>query len=141
MRMLKRVMPVAISLVVVALVTAILWSLKLAGAGLHHPVFFYLLPIALLAMFYGSAPALLCASVATVCAAYFLYDPLYSFQMASRLEVGDLICFAVLAVIGVKCIVELVRPRAKVPAVDHALQAVKPRQAAVRTGMPADPGP
>jgi K+-sensing histidine kinase KdpD len=140
MRMLRRAIPVAISLAVVSLVTAILWYLKLAGFGLRHPVFFYLLPIALLAMFYGSAPALLCASVATACAAYFLYDPLYSFQVANRLEIGDLICFAVLAVIAVKCTVALLRPRAKMPAVDRALQTVKP-QAAIRTRMPADPGP
>jgi K+-sensing histidine kinase KdpD len=141
MRMVRRAIPIAISLVVVLLVTAILWYLKLAGFGLHHPVFFYLLPVALLAMFYGGGPALLCALAATTCAAYFLYDPLYSFHVANRLEVGDLICFAVLALIGVKCTGELLRPPAKVPTVNRAFQAVKPRQAAIRTGMPADPSP
>jgi K+-sensing histidine kinase KdpD len=141
MRTVRRVIPVAVSLAVVSLVTAILWYLKLAGDGLHHPVFFYLLPIALLAMFYGSAPALLCASAATACAAYFLYEPLYSFHVANRLEVGDLICFAVLALIGVKCTGELLRPPAKAPAVNRAFQAMKPREVAIRTRMPADPSP
>ncbi len=115
MRMVRRAVPVAVSLAVVCLVTAVLWYLKLAGDGLLHPVFFYLLPIALLAILYGSLPALLCASAATACAAYFLYDPLYSFHVANRLEVGDLVFFVVLALIGVKCTGELLRPPANVP--------------------------
>ena len=115
--MIKRAVPVAVSLAVVAVVTVILWCLKLAGDGVHHPVFFYLLPIALLAILYGSVPALLCAPAATACAAYFLYDPVYSFEVSSRLEIGDLVFFAVLALIGVKCTGELLRPPAKVPAI------------------------
>jgi K+-sensing histidine kinase KdpD len=103
-------MPVAISLAVVCLVTAVLWYLKHAGDGLHHPVFMYLLPSALLAILYGAFPALLCASAATACAAFFLYDPLYSFHFANPLEIGDLAFFALLAVIGVKCTGELFRP-------------------------------
>lgn len=109
-------MPVAVSLAVVCLVTAVLWWLKRVGDGLIHPVFFYLLPIALLAILYGRVPALLCACVATACAAYFLYDPLYSLHIANRLEVGDLVFFVVLALIGVKCTGELLRPPAKIPA-------------------------
>ncbi len=34
---------------------------------------------------------------ATVCAAFFLYDPLYSFYVSNPLEFGELICFALLA--------------------------------------------
>jgi K+-sensing histidine kinase KdpD len=117
MRMMTPAIRVAVSLTVVSLVTTILWYFKLAGAGPLHPVFFYLLPVALLAMFVGRVPALLCASLATVCSAYFLYDPVYSFQVTNRLEVGDLVCFGVLALIGVHCTGELLRPPAKVPAV------------------------
>jgi K+-sensing histidine kinase KdpD len=115
--MVRWAMPLAVSLAVVCLVTAVLWYLKLAGDGLLHPVFFYLLPIALLAILYGRLPALLCASAATACAAYFLYDPLYSFRIANRLEIGDFAFFIVLALIGVKCTSELLRPPAKTPAV------------------------
>lgn len=124
MRTMRRALPVAVSLAVVCLVTLILWYLKLAGDGLHHPVFFYLLPSALLAIFYGTLPALLCASAATACAAYFLYDPLYSFQVANRLEVGDLLFFVLLAVIGVKCTGELLRPSAK--ARNRAMEGPEP---------------
>jgi K+-sensing histidine kinase KdpD len=112
----KGAIPFAVTLAVVSVVTAILWYVKLAGVGPHHPVFSYLLPIALVAMLYGSVPAMLCTVIATVCAAFFLYDPIYSFSVANRLEYGDLICFTVLALIGVKCTVELLRPTAKIPA-------------------------
>jgi K+-sensing histidine kinase KdpD len=117
----KRMVPVAVVLAVVAVITAILWSAKLAGDGAHHPVFFYLLPIALIAMLFGSMPALLCTVAAIMCAAFFLYDPIYSFYVANTLELGDLICFALLALIGSKCTIELARPAVKIAA------APKPR--------------
>lgn len=112
MRIVKGAIPFAVTLAVVALVTAVLWYGKTVGIGPHHPVFAYLLPIALLAILYGSFPAMLCAIAAMMCAAFFLYDPIYSFAVANRLEYGDLICFAMLALLGVKCTVELSRPTA-----------------------------
>jgi K+-sensing histidine kinase KdpD len=115
--MLRRATPAAVSLGVICLMTAVLWSLKMIGAGPRHPIFFYLLPIAVLAIFYGSVSALACAGGAMACGAYFLYDPIYSFTSASRLEIGDFVAFAVLAVIGVKCTRELLRPSQKPPAV------------------------
>lgn len=115
MRTMTRAIPAAVSLMVVGLVTAILWYIKRAGLGPLHPVFFYLLPIALLTIFYGRLAAVLGASLATVCSAYFLYDPVYSFRVTNRLEVGDLVCFGVLALMGVYCTGALLRPPAKVP--------------------------
>jgi K+-sensing histidine kinase KdpD len=115
MRILRRATPAAVSLGVVCLMTAVLWYLKMTGGGPRHPIFVYLLPIAVLAMFYGSLAALTCACEAMACAAYFLYDPIDSFAIASRLEVGDFVVFAVLAAIGVKCTRELLRPSAKPP--------------------------
>jgi K+-sensing histidine kinase KdpD len=107
-------MPVAVSLAVICLLTAVLWYLKVAGEGLHHPVFFYLLPIALLAILYGTLPAIICTFAATVCAAYLLYDPIYSLHVSNSLEIGDLICFIVLSLIGAKCTRELLRPPADI---------------------------
>jgi len=43
------------------------------------------------------------AAVAIAAAAYLLYDPPYSFVFVNKLEVGDLLWFALLAVIAVKC--------------------------------------
>jgi K+-sensing histidine kinase KdpD len=116
MRMMTRAMRITVSLAVVTLLTAVLWYFKRVGVGPLHPIFFYLLPVALLTMLCGRLPALLSASLATACSAYFLYDPIYSFHVTNRLEVGDLVCFAVLALIGVHCTGELLRPPAKAPA-------------------------
>lgn len=107
MNIVKASVPVAVSLVIISAVTAALWYFKLATTGPDHPVFFYLLPIAVVMIFYGSFPALLCVVTAAACADYFLYDPIYSFVISSRLEFGDLACFTFLALIGVKCTSEL----------------------------------
>jgi K+-sensing histidine kinase KdpD len=117
MRIVKGAIPFVVTLAVVAVVTAILFYCKFAGLGPHHPIFFYLLPIAAVALIYGSAPATMFAIVATACGAFFLYDPVFSFQVNNHREIGDLICFAVLALMAVKCAVELLRPPAKIPAV------------------------
>jgi len=116
MRLIKAAVPVAVALATVSAVTAILLYFKLATVGPDHPVFFYLLPIALVTIFYGSFPALLCVFTATACADYFLYDPIYSFNIDSRVEFGDLACFAFLALMGVKCASELFWRSAKMPA-------------------------
>jgi len=117
----KGPIPVAVTLAVVCAVTAILWHFKLSALGPDHPVFIYLLPIGLVMIFYGSLPALLAVFLAAVCADYFLYDPLYSLLIDSRVELGDLTCFTFLAVLGVKCTGELFRPGAKIPAKIPAL--------------------
>jgi len=116
MQIVKAAVRVAVALATVTAVTAVLWSFKLATVGPDHPVFFYLLPIALVMIFYGSFPALLSVLAATAYADYFLYDPLYSFNIASRAEFGDLACFAFLALMGVKCASELFWRSAKMPA-------------------------
>jgi K+-sensing histidine kinase KdpD len=112
----KGAIPFAVTLIVVAAITVLLLFTKLAGIGPHHPVFLYLLPIALVAILYGTVPAIVCAVVAALCSAFFLYDPIFSFHVANRLEYGDLVCFAGLALIGVKCTVELTRPAGKIGA-------------------------
>jgi K+-sensing histidine kinase KdpD len=120
MRHLKRAVPIAVALAVVSAVTLVLWYFKLATIGPDHPVFFYLLPIGVVTMLYGSWPALLGVFTATACADFFLYDPLYTFSIDSRVEFGDLACFAMLALIAVKCTSELFpvvrrNSRAKIP--------------------------
>ena len=64
-------------------VTAILWWVKLALPGAaHHPVFFYLVPTAVLALICGVIEGALFAVAAFVCSAFFLYDPIYSFHVS-----------------------------------------------------------
>jgi K+-sensing histidine kinase KdpD len=112
MWIMKRAEPVAVALGVVAVATAVLWFVRQTVGDEQHLVFFYLLPMALVAILYGSLPAMLCAAAATVCAAYFLYDPVYSFYVSSPLDLGELICFTSLALIGAKCAADLLRPTA-----------------------------
>jgi K+-sensing histidine kinase KdpD len=121
----KGAVPVAVALALVSVVTAVLWLIKLDAVGPQHLVFFYLLPTALVAVLYGSLPAMLCAVLATVCAAFFLYDPLYSFHVANPLELGELGCFAGLALIGAKCTAELLRPVTSFPQENSAAQRPK----------------
>jgi K+-sensing histidine kinase KdpD len=105
----------ALVLAVVSAVTAILWIIRISVVGPQHLVFFYLLPIALVATLYGSLPAMLCGIAATLCAAFFLYDPLYSFYVTSPLEVGELVCFVGVALIGAKCAADLLPPLLTLP--------------------------
>jgi K+-sensing histidine kinase KdpD len=127
----------AATFAVLAVVTAILWSAKTAAVGLHHPVFFYLLPVAFVAILYGSVAATFCAVAAALCSAFFLYDPVFSFAVANPLEYGDLICFTVLALIAVKCTAELLRPSA----ISSAATPPAAARTNVRTGWRADPAP
>jgi K+-sensing histidine kinase KdpD len=119
----------AATLAVLAIVTAILWSAKTAAVGPHHPVFFYLLPVAFVAILYGSVAATLAAIAAALCSAFFLYDPVYSFAVANPLEYGDLICFIALALMAVKCTAELLRPSEIAPAATRsaATRSVAPK--------------
>jgi K+-sensing histidine kinase KdpD len=88
---LKRIVPVAVSLAIIFAVTAVLFYLNDINGGAQHLIFFYLLPTALVAIVYGSVLSMFCAIVATLLAAFFLYDPIYSFYVADPREVGELI--------------------------------------------------
>ena len=107
------------SLAIIFAVTAVLFYLNDIQGGVQHLIFFYLLPTAFVAMIYGSVLAMFCAIVATLLAAFFLYDPIYSFYVADRREVGELILFAVVGLIGAKCIAELRRPTEQVDEPDR----------------------
>ena len=115
MREARRAVRVAVSLAIVGVATGVLAYIKLTTGGLHHPIFVYLPLIALLAFGLGSVAALSGAAAAIAAAAYFLYDPSYSFAVANTLEVGDLLWFALLAVIVVKCTRALSRRSSKLP--------------------------
>lgn len=117
----KSALPVAASLAIVAVVTAILWDFKVA-LSLRHVVYFYLLPTAVVAFFWGSLAAMFAAVVAIGCAAYFLYEPMFSFYVSDPLQVGELVSFAVLALLGSKCAAEILRPETKNPTAKFPLR-------------------
>lgn len=110
MWILKRATPVTVALVVALSATAVLWLVRQTFGGEPHLVFFYLLPMALVAILYGVPAAILCVTAATVCAAFFLYDPVYTFYFSDPMDLGELICFTGLALIGAKCAADLLRP-------------------------------
>ena len=122
MDILKRVAPVALVFAVVSVVTAVLWFIRISVVGPQHLVFFYLLPIALVATLYGSLLAILYGIAATLCAAFFLYDPLYSFYVTSPLDVGELVCFVGLSLIGAKCAADLLQPLLALPQQNSAIE-------------------
>ena len=109
MRLLKQAAtPLAASLAIILVVTAVLFYFKNAQQQ-YHLIFFYLFPTALVAMIYGSVLSMICATFATLVAAFLLYDPIYSLYVSDPRDVGELILFAVTGLIGAKCIAELTR--------------------------------
>jgi K+-sensing histidine kinase KdpD len=106
----KWVTATAVSLAMLIVVTAILWWTKLALPGaIAHPVFFYLVPTAVLATFYGVIEGALFAFAAFVCSAFLLYDPIYSLRVSDEHALGELFWFLMTALVGVKCVAELRR--------------------------------
>ncbi|MFY9840107.1 MAG: DUF4118 domain-containing protein [Xanthobacteraceae bacterium] len=114
MRVLKDMLPVVVSLGLMLAVTAILWHISLT-AGSRSLVYIYLFPVVLIAALFSGRLALLCATVAIVCADLFLQQPLYSLANDNPREYGDLIYFALLSVTAIKFIRVLARPSPKRP--------------------------
>jgi K+-sensing histidine kinase KdpD len=111
----KRAEPVLVALTLASLATAVLFLVRQSFGGEQHLVFFYLLPMALVAIGYGGRSAMICVAVASLCASFFLYDPIYSFYISDPADLGELICFTGLALIGAKCTADLLRPSAELP--------------------------
>jgi len=109
----NKALPLAVSLAIVAAVTAVLWRIKLTVGGSHQVVYFYLFPVILIRVLFSDALAALCAVIASLLANYFLQDPLYSLYNADPLDYGDLVCFLVLSLLAIKCVFSepLMRPR------------------------------
>jgi K+-sensing histidine kinase KdpD len=80
----------------VALTTAILLAVYLSSQQ-EHLIFGYFIPMAFVAVRYGSIPAIITAIACDLCAAYFLYPPDFSFAISSPLQVAELSFFSVLA--------------------------------------------
>jgi K+-sensing histidine kinase KdpD len=110
MRILERAEPIVAGLAAASLATAVLWLVRQTLGDEQHLVFFYLLPMVLVAILYGIPSAIICVGAASLCAAFFLYDPIYSFYVSNPMDLGELICFAGLALIGAKCTADLLRP-------------------------------
>jgi K+-sensing histidine kinase KdpD len=102
--LLERTAPIALSLGMILVVTLFLFYIRDSQQGAQHLVFFYLLPNAFVAIAFGSVLSMFCAIVATLVAAFFLYDPIYSLYVSDPRAVGELILFAGIGLLGAKCI-------------------------------------
>ena len=102
---LQRATPAAVSVALMAATTAILFQVHDPQAAPQGLVYFYLIPLALIAIFYTSRIAAVSGGMALLCADYFLQDPIYSFYTS---EYDDLILFAALAGLQLKGIQKLI---------------------------------
>ena len=116
MRASKVVVPVAVSVGLIMVLTTILWRLNLNAAASNHLVYMYLFPVVLIAARYSGGVALLSMIIALICADYFLQRPLYVLGSDNPLEYGDLFVFALVAVTAIQFVRVLVRPRASLGA-------------------------
>ena len=91
--------PVAVSLALVALTTTLLWPFE-ARLNQEHLIFIYLVPTSLIAIRYGSISAMCVVIVSSVAAAYFLYPPRFSFLVASPLDLLEITLFCLLAMLA-----------------------------------------
>lgn len=91
--------PITVSLLLVALTTAILWALQ-PRLQQDHLIFIYFVPTTLIAIRYGSLSAMGVTITSGLAAAYFLYPPNFSFMVASRLEVLEIVLFCMLALLA-----------------------------------------
>ncbi|HXF87268.1 MAG TPA: DUF4118 domain-containing protein [Xanthobacteraceae bacterium] len=100
--------PALIGLFAVIVVTAIMMAYSEYFVR-DHLIFFYLLPVAGIAMIFSSTPAVVTSIIAVFGAAFFLFPPIFSFQVDERLQVVELFMFAVLAFIASKASSRLLR--------------------------------
>ena len=91
--------PITVSLLLVALTTAILWAIQ-PRLQQEHLIFIYFVPTTLIAIRYGSLSAMGVIIASSLAAAYFLYPPSFSFAVASRLEVLEIVLFSMLALLA-----------------------------------------
>jgi len=98
---LRRAAPAAACVALTAATTAILFQMHDSQAAPQGLVYFYLIPLVLIAISSTARIAMLSAGIALLCADYFLQDPIYSFYTS---EYDDLILFAALAGLGIKAV-------------------------------------
>ena len=80
----------------VTLATAALVAVDLYF-DIPHLIFAYLLPILFIAIKFGRVPAFVATTVCGLCAAFFLYEPLFSISIDDSQDVAELASFCVIA--------------------------------------------
>lgn len=102
-------MAITISCALIVATTVFLWAPKVDAPNSSHLIFIYLLPIAAVAIIFGSFEGLAAGALATLLGSYFLYDPLYTLYFSDLRDLGEVVLFLVLALLGTKCVSEIRR--------------------------------
>jgi K+-sensing histidine kinase KdpD len=98
-RLRRWVTPITASAALLALTTGFLWMID-ASLQYDHLIFIYFVPTALIAIRYGSVPAMCVTIVAAFAAAYFFYEPRFSFKVENPLDLLELVLFSLLALLA-----------------------------------------
>jgi K+-sensing histidine kinase KdpD len=88
--------PVLVPLILLAATTGVLYVLDVF-LDPEHLIFGYLVPTTLIAIGYGSTAAMLASIAGVILAAYFLYEPTFSFFIRQPLHMAELVFFTLLA--------------------------------------------
>ena len=96
-------LPLAVCASAVALTTAVL-SIADPVLGTKHLLMGYLLPVTVIAIYFGALSAALASVASAIAAAFFLLPPQTSFEIADFLDVGALGFFTLLALIASKTV-------------------------------------
>ncbi len=89
--------PFLVGALLVGITTAILLAVYLALQS-EHLIFGYLIPITVVAVRYGSVPAIATVIMSDLCAAFFLYPPDFSIYISDPLQVAELTFFSLLVI-------------------------------------------
>ena len=93
------VVPVVVSLTLLALTTVLLWYVD-QWPGTDSLVFIYFVPTTFVALRYGNTAAMFAILMSCLLAAYFLMPPEFSFVVSSPLDIMELIFFGLLAMLA-----------------------------------------
>ena len=95
----RHLFPALLGVAAVAVITFVLIKYE-QELPVTHLVFVYLLPIAVLATFFGSTPAVATALVSIVAADFFLLAPRFDIRIQDPLHVAELVLFSILALLA-----------------------------------------
>jgi K+-sensing histidine kinase KdpD len=82
--------PIVVSFAAILLTTLVLFMID-AYLATEHLVLVYLLPTIFIAIYFGSTLAVLTSFASGLAAAYFLLPPKFSFYIADRLHIAELL--------------------------------------------------
>jgi K+-sensing histidine kinase KdpD len=92
--------PAALTLVLVALATVVIFVFRDFLHSLNLVSIVYLLPVLMASVWWGIWPAVLAAVAGALGADFFFYPPLYSFLISDTQNIADLVVFLIVALVS-----------------------------------------